>query len=292
MSREHPELIDWGLADRVARAFAGNGTGKRSVRKRGPAEGLARQRRAWFATTPASSRRGRLPAAEVIDRREWIEANLDSLRAMSAGVEDGLSRSLQAAGAARLGPARRRRHRRRGGARPRQRLPRPARAGPVRRRHGRPRPPARLLFVAPNLADAQKRLGAEREPFLRWIALHEATHVVQFAAVPWLRDHIGGTAEKLLAGAFAGVSLGELAAALRKLLTPDPRADRRRGPRRRVALALHRAGRAAGWWRGCRRRWPSSRATPSTSWTRSGRSSTRPSASCASGWTPAASSAA
>ena len=50
-----------------------------------------------------------------------------------------------------------------------------------------PSRPPRLLFVAPNLAEAQRRIGADREPFLRWIALHEATHVVQFGAVPWLR---------------------------------------------------------------------------------------------------------
>ena len=86
-----------------------------------------------------------------------------------------------------------------------------------------PSRPARLLFVAPNLAEAQRRLGAEREPFLRWVALHEATHVVQFGAVPWLRDHIGGHAEEILSGAFASVSTSELARAARRLLTPDPR---------------------------------------------------------------------
>ena len=33
MSGERPQLIDWGVADRVARTLAGNGTGKRSVRR-------------------------------------------------------------------------------------------------------------------------------------------------------------------------------------------------------------------------------------------------------------------
>jgi coenzyme F420 biosynthesis associated uncharacterized protein len=86
-----------------------------------------------------------------------------------------------------------------------------------------PARPARLLFVAPNLAEAQRRLGAQREPFLRWVALHEATHVVQFGSVPWLRDHIGGHAEEILTGAFASVSISELAKAARRLVSPDPR---------------------------------------------------------------------
>ena len=222
MSPERPELIDWGLADRVARAFAGNGSGKRSVRKadlQKASRGSVRLVRDYTGLEP----KGRLPPAEVIDRREWIAANLESLKTMSAGFEDGLSRSLQAPGP--LGS----------GLRAGAGIAAGVELGLVsgflaQRVLGQydvamvgPARPARLLFVAPNLADAQKRLGAEREPFLRWIALHESTHVVQFAAVPWLRDHIGETAEKLLADAFAGVSLGELAAALRKLLTPDPR---------------------------------------------------------------------
>ncbi len=87
---------------------------------------------------------------------------------------------------------------------------------------GPPRPP-RLLFVAPNLAEAQRRIGADREPFLRWIALHEATHVVQFGAVPWLRPHLGEMAERLLGSAFVRVGIEELAQVARRLLRADPR---------------------------------------------------------------------
>ena len=63
-----------------------------------------------------------------------------------------------------------------------------------------PSRPARLLFVAPNLAEAQRRLGAEREPFLRWVALHEATHVVlagQFGL--FLNPLLAGTGAVLIA---------------------------------------------------------------------------------------------
>jgi coenzyme F420 biosynthesis associated uncharacterized protein len=217
-----PQVIDWGLAERLARTLAGNGSGKRSVRQmdlRRAARGTVGVVRDYTGLEP----KGRLPSAEVVDRREWIGVNIDSLRSMSAGVEQSLASSLDlpgpfgsglraAAGAAagiELGLV---------SAFMAQRVLGQydvALIGPSR--------PARLLFVAPNLAEAQRRLGAERDPFLRWVALHEATHVVQFGAVPWLREHIGSHAEELLSGAFASVSTSELARAARRLLNPDPR---------------------------------------------------------------------
>ena len=110
-----------------------------------------------------------------------------------------------------------------------------------------PSRPSRLLFVAPNLAEAQRRLGAERDPFLRWVAIHEATHVVQFGAVPWLRDHIGGLAEELLSGAFGSVSTSELARAARGGCSAPTRA----ASSRRFAAATGARRSSAGAGRGC-----------------------------------------
>ena len=53
-----------------------------------------------------------------------------------------------------------------------------------------PEKPARLLFVAPNLAHAAKGLDAPTDQLLRWVALHEMTHALQFGGVPWLRPHL------------------------------------------------------------------------------------------------------
>ncbi|MGH2980859.1 MAG: zinc-dependent metalloprotease [Solirubrobacterales bacterium] len=228
------KVIDWGLAERIARTLAGNGSGKRSVRQgdlRRAARGSVGVVRGYTGLEP----KGRLPAAEVVDRREWIGANIDSLRSMSGGVEESLAASLDfprpigpglrvAAGAAagvELGLV---------SAFMAQRVLGQYDVGLI----GPARPP-RLMFVAPNLAEAQRRLGAERDPFLRWVALHEATHVVQFGAVPWLRRHLGGLAEELLSGAFASVSTSELTRIARRLLNPDPR---------RMAAALRK-----GEWR-------------------------------------------
>ena len=78
----------------------------------------------------------------------------------------------------------------------------------------------RLLFVGPNLSAARSRLDVDRDLFLRWIALHETTHAVHFASVPWLRDYIGGIARELFEGAAVEVKPSEL---LSKLVRLNPR---------------------------------------------------------------------
>jgi coenzyme F420 biosynthesis associated uncharacterized protein len=215
-------VIDWDLAGRIARGVAGNGTGKRSVRR-------ADLRRATRGSVKLVTdytglqTKGRLPAVEVVDRREWIDVNIASLRAMSAEAESEFARSIGVPGPLGAGV--------RAAAGAAAGVEMGVISGFLAQRVlgqydvalvGPSRPP-RLLFVAPNLAEAQKRLGAERETFLRWIAIHEATHVVQFSAVGWLREYIGGMGEELLGGAFAQVGIGELAALARRLLRPDPR---------------------------------------------------------------------
>lgn len=59
-------------------------------------------------------------------------------------------------------------------------------------------PPPRLLFVGPNIATATKSFGGAGPDFLRWVAIHEMTHAVQFSSIPWLRSYIGGLAYELL----------------------------------------------------------------------------------------------
>jgi len=61
-----------------------------------------------------------------------------------------------------------------------------------------PQAPARLLFVAPNIAQAATRLEADPAELLTWIAFHEVTHAVQFAGIPWLRPYLAGLITELL----------------------------------------------------------------------------------------------
>jgi coenzyme F420 biosynthesis associated uncharacterized protein len=61
--------------------------------------------------------------------------------------------------------------------------------------------PPRLLFVMPNLGSAVRSFGAEETEFMTWVALHEVTHAVQFAGVPWLHGHLSRLVKQLLQSA-------------------------------------------------------------------------------------------
>jgi coenzyme F420 biosynthesis associated uncharacterized protein len=50
--------------------------------------------------------------------------------------------------------------------------------------------PGRLLLVAPNIVQVEQELDVDPDDFRMWVCLHEETHRVQFAAVPWLRGHL------------------------------------------------------------------------------------------------------
>jgi coenzyme F420 biosynthesis associated uncharacterized protein len=211
-------LVDWDLAERVAGAVAG----------RPPSSPIAAAE-LEAAAVPSLDLvldytrlrpRGKLPPAELVDRNEWIAANLTSLRDISAPVERRLAESMRLPGALRTA------------ARSLAGAATGIEVGLVsgylaQRVMGQydvalvgPSRPPRLLFVAPNIAEIARRLGADRDLFLRWIALHESTHVVQFAAVPWLRDYVGGLVKELLDGAVLSLEPQTLLARLRGF---DPR---------------------------------------------------------------------
>ncbi|MDN5916733.1 MAG: zinc-dependent metalloprotease [Pseudonocardia sp.] len=63
---------------------------------------------------------------------------------------------------------------------------------------GGPDGAGRLILVAPNIYAAQQSLGVESEDFALWVCLHEATHRLQFTAVPWLRDYFSEQVGALL----------------------------------------------------------------------------------------------
>ncbi|WP_425955973.1 zinc-dependent metalloprotease [Xylanimonas sp. McL0601] len=52
--------------------------------------------------------------------------------------------------------------------------------------------PGRLLLVAPNVLHAERAMGVDPRDFRLWVCLHEQTHAVQFAAAPWLAEHLRG----------------------------------------------------------------------------------------------------
>ena len=148
-----------------------------------------------------------LPAAELLDRPSWIEANLRSMRPL---LEPLAQRMGQGAGP--LAPA----LRGTGG------VLLAAEVGVLmgyvsRRVLGQyelvlldAQAPARLLFVGPNLDEAAQAMAVDDEDLLRWVALHEVTHALQFAGVPWLREHLGGLLRSLIGSLEVGLDPARL----------------------------------------------------------------------------------
>jgi coenzyme F420 biosynthesis associated uncharacterized protein len=56
----------------------------------------------------------------------------------------------------------------------------------------------RLVVVAPNIVETERRLGVDPHDFRLWVTLHEVTHRTQFTAVPWLHDHVRDEVRALL----------------------------------------------------------------------------------------------
>ncbi|MBF5081842.1 coenzyme F420 biosynthesis protein [Quadrisphaera sp. INWT6] len=76
-----------------------------------------------------------------------------------------------------------------------------------------------LLVVAPNVLAVQRELGVDLRDFALWVCLHEETHRVQFAAAPWLADHLRSRARALSGDLLGspGASGERLASAVRGL---------------------------------------------------------------------------
>ncbi|MDR1293942.1 MAG: zinc-dependent metalloprotease [Bifidobacteriaceae bacterium] len=60
-------------------------------------------------------------------------------------------------------------------------------------------PDGRLLLVAPNVVAVERAMGVTPADFRLWVGLHEMTHAVQFAAAPWLAEHLAGMLRQVIA---------------------------------------------------------------------------------------------
>ena len=215
-------FVDWGLAQRVAVGVAGGGT-EPGYFSAAPVEAACAEAAElvldYTRLTPAQP----LPRVEVVDRAEWARVGLRTLRELSHGFEARVASGMKAPGP--LG----------GMARSLAGAAAGAEAGiavgyGARKVLGQydvalvdsDRAP-RLLFVAPNLASTHAELGETPELFLRWIAIHETTHAVQFTSVPWLRDHLMDLLDQLIQGASAQIDGASLQAVAKRLFTTNPR---------------------------------------------------------------------
>ncbi|WP_255596004.1 zinc-dependent metalloprotease [Cellulomonas sp. C5510] len=118
----------------------------------------------------------------VVDRASWARANVRSLRSLAerAGVPAAHGvRATAGAGqvAAVLGLL----------------------SGSVLGQYDPWHPPGTLLLVAPNVLAVERALRLDPADFRLWVTLHEQTHALQFAAAPWLTDHLAARVAALLA---------------------------------------------------------------------------------------------
>ncbi len=59
----------------------------------------------------------------------------------------------------------------------------------------------RLILVAPNIVETERRLDVDPHDFRMWVTLHEVTHRTQFTAVPWMHEHVRAELTALLEAA-------------------------------------------------------------------------------------------
>lgn len=189
-------MVDWSLARQIARLAAGTAD---TTRLDFDFDGAAAEALGQVSAYSGLGLAGSPPPVHEISRPEWAEANLDLLAELLEPVGSRLGDRL-----GRAGPL----------------------AGPLKAAAGatlaaeaglvmgymsqrvlgqyevsllQPEAPPRLLFVTPNLQRAVKALEVDQDSFLRWVALHEVTHVLQFSGVSWLREHLGALLREYLA---------------------------------------------------------------------------------------------
>lgn len=218
MSREsyavQMDPIDWKLAQRVGEMVADAGAQLGGLRGRGagtsasagapsPLPALSAE-----AVTPLLERFAQrvasysglevdrpLPEIELVDRPQWIEANIATMRPLLAPLGERLAEgkgpwaaAMRSASGAVLG----------------------AQIGAVtgmlsQRVLGQydialldDSVAPRLLLVGPNLAQAAHNMGADRDQMVAWVAIHEVTHAVQFGGTQWLRGHLAALLRELI----------------------------------------------------------------------------------------------
>jgi coenzyme F420 biosynthesis associated uncharacterized protein len=195
-----PEPVDWDLAERVARRFAG--------REPIAASYLGGSLHADFSavTTRAEQLVGDFTglhapgtaSACVLDRPQWVHANVASMRRMlhplTARVADRMARSPVAPIGRRVAGTEM-----------------GVLLGFMAQRvlgqydllvpddPGAPDDTGAVYYVGANILALEKRYAFRPHDFRLWIAIHEVTHRAQFTAIPWLKQYFLSLVEQALA---------------------------------------------------------------------------------------------
>jgi coenzyme F420 biosynthesis associated uncharacterized protein len=194
-----PEPVDWALAERVARRFAG--------REPIAASYLGGSLTSDFCAVTREAEnlvgefsRLRAPgtaSACVFDRPQWVHANVSSMRRLlqplTARVGERMARSPMAPIGRRIA-----------GTEMGVLLGFMAQRvlgqydllvpeDPVSHAHDA------VYYVGPNILSLEKRYAFRPRDFRLWIAIHEVTHRAQFTAVPWMKQYFLSLIDEALA---------------------------------------------------------------------------------------------
>lgn len=199
------DAVAWGLAERVAVRVAGSEPLASSYHyaslRPDFAEFTAEAEELVAAETGLRSLRG--PArAEVVDRADWVRANINSMRRLLRPLTDRIGTSLP-------GPL----------AVPAQTIAAIEVGGmlgwmatrvlgqydallfddePVDSVGDSSRSGDLVYYVGPNVLAIEKRFGFPPREFRLWLALHEVTHRAQFTGIPWMQDYFRSLIESTL----------------------------------------------------------------------------------------------
>ncbi len=57
----------------------------------------------------------------------------------------------------------------------------------------------KLYYVEPNIRGLERKMELPKDDFRMWLALHETTHVFEFEAYPWVREHFNTLLDRYMA---------------------------------------------------------------------------------------------
>jgi coenzyme F420 biosynthesis associated uncharacterized protein len=191
--------IDWGTAEAVARRFSARDTFASSYHYSslaGDFEELTSIAQDLVeAHTGWQSEQGRA-RARVVDRGEWIRANIASFRRMLKPLTDRLDSRVAPGPVGTIGAK-----------------VAGAELGTVLGwmssrvlgqydllvlEDDKPEDQDIVYYVGPNILNLEKKFGFAPREFRLWVALHEVTHRTQFTAKPWIRDYFLGEVQTML----------------------------------------------------------------------------------------------
>ena len=241
-------LIDWQAAERVAAARVRNAPGTLDPLELRRAEPIYASAMREIVPALGEALGTELPGvverSGVVDRADWVHANVSTFAALMGNVEGNLLDQILPPGSglvkATMAIA--------------NRMVTTRQVGYLLGFLGQrvlgqydiallsaETTPGRLLFVDENIRRTAEGLGVPLNPFRTWIALHETTHAFEFESHPWLRPYLAERLERQLASLSGGASvmnrdaLGRLGKALRGangadnwmegLMTPDQRRE-------------------------------------------------------------------